>query len=53
MVQKTLKNFIMERPFTVSQLWMTTKENAVVIYSENLECTVIVTYFGTIEISNA
>lgn len=52
MMQKSLKNFIMERPFAISQLWATTKENAVVINSEKLEYTGIVTYFGTIEISS-
>lgn len=52
MMQNSLENFIMEWPFTISQLWASTKENAVVIYSENLEYFVIVTYFGTTEISN-
>lgn len=41
-----------EKAFTVSQLWPATKENTAVIYSENLEYTVIVSYFGRLESSN-
>lgn len=39
----------MERPFTISQLWAATKESAVVIYSENLEYALIVTYLAQLK----
>lgn len=37
---------------TIFDLWPSRKENMVVIYSENTEYTVIVSYFGSLESSN-
>lgn len=41
-----------QKAFTIFQLRPATKESTVVIYSENLEYTVIVLYFGRLESSN-